>query len=131
MYYDMLLDKWNKRLYNILSEDNYSCMEIQDEIEYKKFIKQFPCQLDVGIYFLFQNSCLKIISCFFIKKKKINSKFKNHQYPKRMPYSSCVPKIFNEIKDFVNNCVKFADGLNSRYKLIIKTINKIACKYYL
>ena len=30
-----------------------------------------------------------------------------------MPYSSCVPKIFNEIKEFVNNCVKFAEGLNS------------------
>jgi hypothetical protein len=46
-----------------------------------------------------------------------------------MPYSACVPKIFVEIKEFVNNCVKFAEGLNSSQTelddMIRKPTNKL------
>ncbi len=49
-----------------------------------------------------------------IFKKTKNLRKNSDTYTKRMPYSLCVPRIFAEIKEFVNNCVKFADGLNSR-----------------
>ena len=55
MYYDMLLEKWNLKLGYILNEDNYSCMEIKNENEFNKLIKEFPCQVHVsgsGRYFL-------------------------------------------------------------------------------
>jgi hypothetical protein len=47
MYYDMLLDKWNKKMGNILKEDNYSCMEISNQNELDKLMNEFPCQVHV------------------------------------------------------------------------------------
>ena len=73
-------------------------MEIEDSKEYDKLMRTFPCELDVSL-----------------KSNESNDKLaKNSKFIKRLPYSACVPKIFVEIKDFVNNCAKFAEGLNSR-----------------
>ena len=48
MYYDMLLDKWNTKLRNILNEDNYSCMEIKNDSEFDNLMNEFPCQVHVS-----------------------------------------------------------------------------------
>ena len=86
--------KSDDRIREILNEDNYNCIEIESEGEYKKCREEFPCPLDVSL----------------ISDPKNTNKA---SYSKRLPYSACVPKIFIEIKEFVNNCKKFADGLNS------------------
>ena len=58
----MLLEKWNKKMGNILKDDNYSCMEINNQNEFDKLMNEFPCQVHVkrekrwwgrDIYFLF------------------------------------------------------------------------------
>lgn len=91
----MLLNKWEERIRGILSQDNYNCMEIDNEEAYNKLLEIFPCQLDVSL-------------------NEKPSPTSSVGYFKRLPYSACVPKIFVEIKEFVNNCAKFAEGLNSR-----------------
>jgi hypothetical protein len=98
-YYQVLLMKWNEKIKDILKKDNYSCMEIEDPKEYDRLMKLFPCQLDVSL----------------LSNETNENSPKNSKFIKRLPYSACVPKIFIEIKEFVNNCAKFAEGLNSRY----------------
>ena len=98
-YYQVLLMKWNEKIKDILKKDNYSCMEIEDQKEYDRLMKSFPCQLDVSL----------------LTNESDEKSSKNSKFIKRLPYSACVPKIFVEIKEFVNNCAKFAEGLNSRY----------------
>lgn len=95
-YYDLLLIKCDEKIKQILSEDNYNCIEINSENEYNQCREEFPCPLDVSL-------------------KNDNAASSHDSFVGyRLPYSACVPKIFIEIKEFVNNCKKFADGLNSR-----------------
>lgn len=88
-YYAMLLDKSSEKIKTILTEDNYTCMEIDSQEAYNLLMEFFP--LD-------------------IKETKTDN---SGEFFRRLPYSGCVPKIFLEIKEFVNNCVKFSEGLNS------------------
>lgn len=92
----MLLIKWDDKIKRILSEDNYNCMEIDDEEAYNKLLEIFPVKLNISIVGRDEKS------------------MKGEKSVKRMPYSACVPKLFIEMKEFVNNCVRFAEGLNSR-----------------
>ncbi|RNA09952.1 exocyst complex component 6B [Brachionus plicatilis] len=88
-YYSMLLNKSSDKIQTILTEDNYTCMEIDSEEAYKLLMEFFPLDLK--------------------EPKSGNSE----EFFRRLPYSGCVPKIFLEMKEFVNNCVKFSEGLNS------------------
>lgn len=110
----MLLIKWNEKIKKILNEDNYNSMEIDSEDAYKKLMEIFPCQLT-------QSQKTKLLSN--------DQAVRSDNYPKIMPYSACVPKIFVEIKEFVNNCVKFSEGLNSSQTelddMIRKPTNKL------
>lgn len=122
-YYHMLLIKWNNKLKTILSEDNYNCMEIDNEDAYKKLMEIFPVQLSVSL----KSRHHSIIN--FNSDNNENLSTSPGSFLKRLPYSACVPKIFIEMKEFVNNCVKFADGLNSSQTelddMIRKPTNKL------
>lgn len=111
-YYHVLLLKWDDKFKKILSKDNYNCMEIEDPEEYKQLIESFPCQLDVSL-----------------KSTEHKDNQQQAKFVKRLPYSACVPKLFVEIKEFVNNCAKFAEGLNSSQTelddMIRKPTNKL------
>lgn len=101
----MLLQKWDEKLRDISNEDNYTCMEIDSEEAYNKLMQIFPCQL---------SSTMKSKYSMLNFPEQTSTSDVDGKYLKRMPYSACVPKIFIQIKEFVNNCVKFAEGLNSR-----------------
>lgn len=94
----MLLSKWDDKLKTILNEDNYTCMEITDEAHYNQLMKVFPCQVD------------DLAKSDKFSRQQSDGKT---EFFRIMPYSICVPKIFAEIKNFVANCAKFAEGLNS------------------
>jgi hypothetical protein len=102
----MLLLKWDEKIRNILLEDNYNCMEIDSEEAYKKLLEIFPCELNT-----LNKSKYSVLNIEYDEASSPRSK--DGRFFKRMPYSACVPKLFFEIKDFVNNCAKFAEGLNS------------------
>lgn len=103
-YYSMLLNKWNDKIKVILNEDNYNCMEIDSEDAFKLLMEIFP--LDLNVTLKSKHSTLNF-------KPDLKSTDSNGNFFRRLPYSGCVPKIFIEMKEFVNNCVKFSEGLNS------------------
>lgn len=84
-YQQLLLTQWNQRFRDILSQDNYTQMPIEDETKYQLLLRQFPLRIEA------------------IEKLP---------FPRALPYSESVPKIFLEIKDFATVCAKFAKGLN-------------------
>lgn len=96
-YYNVLLIKWNDKIKDILKNDNYNCMEIESAEEYVTLMENFPCELDISL-----------------KSNDANDEISTKRFFKRLPYSACVPKLFVSIKEFVDNCAKFAEGLNSR-----------------
>lgn len=122
-YYNMLLIKWSDKIKYILSEDNYNCMEIDNEQAYKKLMQIFPCELKITLK-------TKNTTITFNPPESLdNSNKKQAPFLKRLPYSACVPKLFVEMKEFVNNCVKFSEGLNSSQTelddMIRKPTNKL------
>ncbi|UJR27102.1 hypothetical protein I4U23_008402 [Adineta vaga] len=84
-YQQLLLTQWNQRFKEILTKDNYTPMVIEDETKYQLLLRQFPLRIEAT--------------------EKL-------PFPRSLPYSESVPKLFLEIKDFAAVCAKFAKGLN-------------------
>ncbi|CAF4252675.1 unnamed protein product, partial [Adineta steineri] len=84
-YQTLLLTQWNQKFSEILTKDNYTPMIIEDETKYQLLLRQFPLRIEAT--------------------EKL-------PFPRSLPYSESVPKIFLEIKDFASICAKFAKGLN-------------------
>ncbi|CAF0753822.1 unnamed protein product [Adineta ricciae] len=84
-YQQLLLTQWSQKFTEILNNDNYTPMVIEDETKYQLLQRQFPLRIEAT--------------------EKL-------PFPRQLPYSESVPKIFLEIKDFVAVCAKFAKGLN-------------------
>ncbi|CAF1000925.1 unnamed protein product [Rotaria sordida] len=84
-YQQLLLTQWGQKFKEILRKDNYTQMVIEDETQYQLLLRQFPLRIEAT--------------------EKL-------PFPRSLPYSESVPKIFLEIKDFAAVCAKFAKGLN-------------------
>ncbi|XP_030046825.1 exocyst complex component 6B isoform X5 [Microcaecilia unicolor] len=83
-YSEILLKKWSGVFRNILDSDNYSPIPVTDEEVYKKIVGQFP----------FQDMELE------------------KSFPKKFPFSEFVPKVYNQIKEFIYACLKFSEDLH-------------------
>lgn len=45
-------------------------------------------------------------------------------FPKVLPFSSMVPKVYQQVKEFIYACLKFSEDLHLRYKITVKYIFK-------
>lgn len=36
-------------------------------------------------------------------------------FPKKFPFSQFVPEVYDQVKEFINACLKFSQDLNLRY----------------
>uniref|UniRef100_A0A8D0G8F3 Exocyst complex component n=1 Tax=Sphenodon punctatus TaxID=8508 RepID=A0A8D0G8F3_SPHPU len=84
-YSETLLKKWSGVFRNILDLDNYSPIPVANEDLYKKIIGQFPFH-DVDL--------------------------EKQPFPKKFPFSEFVPKVYNQIKEFIYACLKFSEDLH-------------------
>ncbi|XP_055452411.1 exocyst complex component 6B isoform X3 [Psammomys obesus] len=84
-YSETLLKKWAGVFRNILDSDNYSPIPVTSEEIYKKVVGQFPFQ-DVEL--------------------------EKQPFPKKFPFSEFVPKVYNQIKEFIYACLKFSEDLH-------------------
>uniref|UniRef100_A0A8C9ITV5 Exocyst complex component n=1 Tax=Piliocolobus tephrosceles TaxID=591936 RepID=A0A8C9ITV5_9PRIM len=84
-YSETLLKKWAGIFRNILDSDNYSPIPVTSEEMYKKVVGQFPFQ-DIEL------------------EKQL--------FPKKFPFSEFVPKVYNQIKEFIYACLKFSEDLH-------------------
>ncbi|XP_074003213.1 exocyst complex component 6B isoform X5 [Numenius arquata] len=84
-YSETLLKKWSGVFRNILDSDNYSPIPVKNEEVYKKIVGQFPFQ---------------------------DAELEKQPFPKKFPFSEFVPKVYNQIKEFIYACLKFSEDLH-------------------
>ncbi|XP_044774822.1 exocyst complex component 6B isoform X3 [Neomonachus schauinslandi] len=84
-YSETLLKKWAGIFRNILDSDNYSPIPVTSEEMYKKVVGQFPFQ---------------------------DTELEKQPFPKKFPFSEFVPKVYNQIKEFIYACLKFSEDLH-------------------
>ncbi|XP_010607911.1 exocyst complex component 6B isoform X3 [Fukomys damarensis] len=84
-YSETLLKKWAGIFRNILDSDNYSPIPVTTEDMYKKVVGQFPFQ---------------------------DTELEKQPFPKKFPFSEFVPKVYNQIKEFIYACLKFSEDLH-------------------
>uniref|UniRef100_A0A8C8RXF4 Exocyst complex component n=1 Tax=Pelusios castaneus TaxID=367368 RepID=A0A8C8RXF4_9SAUR len=84
-YSEILLKKWSGVFRNILDSDNYSPIPVANEELYMKIVGQFPFQ---------------------------DTELEKQPFPKKFPFSEFVPKVYNQIKEFIYACLKFSEDLH-------------------
>ncbi|XP_077084340.1 exocyst complex component 6B isoform X3 [Siphateles boraxobius] len=84
-YGEILLKKWNQSFRLILDQDNYSPIPVGSPEEYQRIAGQFP----------FQDPELEKMS-----------------FPKKLPFSEFVPKVYSQIKEFIYACLKYSEDLH-------------------
>ncbi|XP_030842030.1 exocyst complex component 6B isoform X2 [Strongylocentrotus purpuratus] len=84
-YNEILMKKWVQVFRDIFDEDNYTAMAVNSEAEYLDLIRSFPFR---------------------------DEKIDKAPYPRRLPFSEFVPKVYRQIKEFIYACHKFSQDLH-------------------
>ncbi|XP_067380375.1 exocyst complex component 6B isoform X4 [Channa argus] len=84
-YGEILLKRWNITFRQVLDQDNYSPIPVLTEEEYRHYTSQFPLQ---------------------------DPELEKLPFPKKLPFSEFVPKVYNQIKEFIYACLKYSEDLH-------------------
>lgn len=83
-YNEILMNQWQEKFEKIFRQDDYTPLKILNNDEYLK---------TVGSLSLFATDSVN--------------------FPKKFPFSSFVPKVYEEVKSFIEQSMKFSQDLNS------------------
>nr|CAD7423885.1 unnamed protein product [Timema monikensis] len=84
-YNEVLMQRWVQVFREILDEESYLPIQVSSQAEYDNVLETFP----------FHDQALEQLS-----------------FPKRFPFSPLVPKIYQQVKEFIYACLKFSEDLN-------------------
>nr|XP_026691498.1 exocyst complex component 6 isoform X3 [Ciona intestinalis] len=84
-YGEILLKHWSKKFSDIFDEDNYTAMVLEDNGEVQALFETFPYE---------------------------SPGFENEKFPRKLPFSLFVPRIFTEMKRFILSCLKYCEDLH-------------------
>ncbi|KAL3863861.1 hypothetical protein ACJMK2_005588 [Sinanodonta woodiana] len=96
-YSDILTEQWVLVFNEIFANDNYTPIYMESEDEYVGIITQFPF---------------------------LDEELRQAPYPKRFPFSEMVPNVYNQVKAYINACLKFSADLHLSYTEIDDMIRK-------
>ncbi|XP_040574989.1 exocyst complex component 6B isoform X1 [Lepeophtheirus salmonis] len=108
------------KLFMLLQElfDHYT------EILMKKCVVIFREIFDSDNYHPIEVSCQEeydeIVSAFQFESETLEEE----PFPKSFPFSAMVPKVYNEVKHFIDSCVKFTQDLNLNPSEIDESLRK-------
>uniref|UniRef100_A0AAQ4RNX4 Exocyst complex component n=1 Tax=Gasterosteus aculeatus aculeatus TaxID=481459 RepID=A0AAQ4RNX4_GASAC len=84
-YGEILLKRWNVTFRQVLDQDNFSPIPVSTEEEYKHYTAQFPLQ---------------------------DPELDKLPFPKKLPFSEFVPKVYCQLKEFIYACLKYSEDLH-------------------
>ncbi|XP_035462106.2 exocyst complex component 6B isoform X3 [Scophthalmus maximus] len=84
-YGEILLKRWNVTFRQVLDQDNYSPIPVSTEQEYRHYTSQFPQQ---------------------------DPELEKLPFPKKLPFSEFVPKVYCQLKEFIYACLKYSEDLH-------------------
>ncbi|XP_052225229.1 exocyst complex component 6B-like isoform X1 [Dreissena polymorpha] len=96
-YSNTLTRQWVGVFNGIFSEDNYTPIYVEEEPEYISVITQFPF---------------------------VDEELQQSPFPKRFPFSEFVPNVYNQVKEYINACLKFSADLHLSHTEIDDMIRK-------
>uniref|UniRef100_A0A671VB18 Exocyst complex component n=1 Tax=Sparus aurata TaxID=8175 RepID=A0A671VB18_SPAAU len=73
------------RTHSVLDQDNYSPIPVSTEQEFKHYTSQFPLQ---------------------------DPELEKLPFPKKLPFSEFVPKVYCQLKEFIYACLKYSEDLH-------------------
>ncbi|XP_077961539.1 exocyst complex component 6B isoform X1 [Gasterosteus aculeatus] len=84
-YGEILLKRWNVTFRQVLDQDNFSPIPVSTEEEYKHYTAQFPLE---------------------------DPELDKLPFPKKLPFSEFVPKVYCQLKEFIYACLKYSEDLH-------------------
>ncbi|TKS93021.1 Exocyst complex component 6B [Collichthys lucidus] len=84
-YGEILLKRWNITFRQVLDQDNYSPIPVSTEEEFRHYTLQFPLQ---------------------------DPELEKLPFPKKLPFSEFVPKVYCQLKEFIYACLKYSEDLH-------------------
>ncbi|XP_018314391.1 exocyst complex component 6 isoform X2 [Mycetomoellerius zeteki] len=84
-YNEVLMQHWVQVFRDILDEDSFLPIQVTTQAEYDKVLNLFPYHDD---------------------------ELQKAEFPKKFPFSDMVPKVYQQVKEFIYACLKFSEDLN-------------------
>jgi len=84
-YTEVLMQRWVQEFREILSKEDFQPVKVYDQDEFEQVLSSFPWDGDLP---------------------------EDITYPYSFPFSSMVPKIYQQVKEFIYACLKFSEDLN-------------------
>ncbi|XP_043480263.1 exocyst complex component 6B isoform X2 [Leptopilina heterotoma] len=96
-YNEVLMQHWVQVFRDILEEDNFLPIQVSSQEECDNVLGSFPYR---------------------------NKELQTSEFPKVFPFSPMVPKVYQQVKEFIYACLKFSEDLN----LTQTEIDEMICK---
>lgn len=100
-YNEILMNRWWNVFKNILDADNYHPMQVNSLEEYNQVLNEFP---------------YVELECPSVDEKM--------QFPRKFPFSSFVPKVYSQVKQFILACIQFSQDINSSHREVEEMVRK-------
>ncbi|XP_043252659.1 exocyst complex component 6B isoform X1 [Colletes gigas] len=84
-YNEVLMQHWVQVFRDILDEDSFLPIQVTTQKEYDDVLDLFPYH---------------------------DEELERTEFPKKFPFSDMVPKVYQQVKEFIYACLKFSDDLN-------------------
>ncbi|XP_035004410.1 exocyst complex component 6B isoform X3 [Hippoglossus stenolepis] len=84
-YGEILLKRWNIAFRQVLDQDNFSPIPVSTEEEFRHYTSLFPLQ---------------------------DPELEKLPFPKKLPFSEFVPKVYCQLKEFIYACLKYSEDLH-------------------
>ncbi|XP_043487357.1 exocyst complex component 6B isoform X1 [Polistes fuscatus] len=85
-YNEVLMQHWVQVFRDILDEDSFLPLQVTSQAEYESILSSFP----------YHDEELQ----------------KATNFPKKFPFSAMVPKVYQQVKEFIYACLKYSEDLN-------------------
>ncbi|XP_059093214.1 exocyst complex component 6B-like [Tigriopus californicus] len=96
-YTEVLMLKWVAKFSAIFKVDNYHPIEVNNPDEYSSVTNNFPLT---------------------------SPSLEEAPFPRQFPFSAMVPKVYNEVKEFILSCVQFSQDLHLSFEEIDQAVRK-------
>nr|CAG4643034.1 EOG090X01NK [Ilyocryptus agilis] len=96
-YNEVLMQRWVHVFRDIFDEDNYHPIQVSTTNDYQRVIESFP----------YRDTALE-----------------EAPFPKRFPFSSMVPRVYRQIRNYIQACLQFSQDLNLADHVIDDTLRR-------
>lgn len=106
-YNEVLMQRWVQVFREILSKEDFQPIQVDDSDEYDQVLLTFPWDSTDDV---------------------------NIEFPYHFPFSSMVPKVYQQVKEFIYACLKFSEDLNLSQvevdEMIRKSVNLLLTRTF-